>query len=299
VGVRKIFTFVAAAGVALTLVAGCGSSGADTAAPAPSVPSLSAVPTTAAEPSSPAAPTSSAEPAPSSPAAPTSSAEPTPSSPAAPTSSAEPTPSSPSPTATAPDKLRTGDKGQAVLALQRRLNDLGYWNGKADGTFGPLTQQAVFALQKAAGLSRDGVVGPKTQKALDQGVRPKAKSTKGHVVEINLRRQVLMFVDDGKVSQIFNTSTGSNEHYEYQGNTYLADTPAGHFTVSRQIDGWRNGPLGPMWRPKYFNGGIAVHGAYSVPPWPASHGCARVTISAMNWIWSNDMLPRKTKVWVY
>jgi peptidoglycan hydrolase-like protein with peptidoglycan-binding domain len=274
VGVRKIFTFVAAAGVALTLVAGCGPSGPEAAAPAPSVPSPSAAPTTPAAPSSPAEPTSSAKPTPSPPA-------------------------SPSPTATAPDKLRTGDKGEAVLALQRRLSDLGYWNGKADGTFGPLTQQAVFALQKAAGLARDGVVGPKTQKALDQGVRPKAKSTKGHVVEIDLKRQVLMFVDDGKVSQIFNTSTGSNEHYEYQGNTYLADTPTGHFTVSRQIDGWRDGPLGPLWRPKYFNGGIAVHGAYSVPPWPASHGCARVTISAMNWIWSNDKLPKKTKVWVY
>jgi hypothetical protein len=274
VGVRKIFTFVAAAGVALTLVAGCGSSGPDTAAPAPSVPSPSAAPTTPAAPSSPVEPTSSAEPTPSPPA-------------------------SPSPTPTAPDKLRTGDKGEAVLALQRRLSDLGYWNGKADGAFGPLTQQAVFALQKAAGLGRDGVVGPKTQKALDQGVRPKAKSTKGHVVEIDLKRQVLMFVDDGKVSQIFNTSTGSNEHYEYKGNTYLADTPTGHFTVSRQIDGWRDGPLGPLWRPKYFNGGIAVHGAYSVPPWPASHGCTRVTISAMNWIWSNDMLPKKTKVWVY
>jgi peptidoglycan hydrolase-like protein with peptidoglycan-binding domain len=274
VGVQKIFTFVAAAGVALTLVAGCGPSGPEAAAPAPSVPSPSAAPTTPAAPSSPAEPTSSAEPTPSPPA-------------------------SPSPTATAPDKLRTGDKGEAVLALQRRLSDLGYWNGKADGTFGPLTQQAVFALQKAAGLGRDGVVGPKTQKALDQGVRPKAKSTKGHVVEIDLKRQVLMFVDDGKVSQIFNTSTGSNEHYEYQGNTYLADTPTGHFTVSRQIDGWRDGPLGPLWRPKYFNGGIAVHGAYSVPPWPASHGCARVTISAMNWIWSNDKLPKKTKVWVY
>jgi Putative peptidoglycan binding domain/L,D-transpeptidase catalytic domain len=260
--------------VALTLVAGCGSGDTDTATPAPSVPSQSAAPTTPAEPSSPA---------------------PTP-------SSAAPTPSShgaPSPTATAPDKLRTGDKGPAVLALQQRLNALGYWNGKADGTFGPLTQQAVYALQKVAGLSRDGVVGPKTRKALDQGVRPKPKSTEGHVVEINLERQVLMFVDDGTVSQIFNTSTGSNQHYEYQGNTYLADTPTGHFTVTRQIDGWRNGPLGPMWRPKYFNGGIAIHGAYSVPPWPASHGCARVTISAMNWIWSNDKLPKKTKVWVY
>ena len=221
----------------------------------------------------------------------------------APTTPAAPSaePSSPAKPAKPPKplKLRTGAKGPKVLALQQRLAGLGYWNGKHDGTFGGLTQQAVYAVQKAAGISRDGVVGPKTQKALDQGVRPKAKSTKGHVVEISLKRQLLMFVDNGKITQIFNTSSGSNQNYEYEGQTYLADTPTGHFKVSRQIDGWRHGPLGPLWRPKYFNGGIAVHGAPSVPPYPASHGCTRVTNAAMNWIWTNNKLPIKTKVWVY
>ena len=186
-----------------------------------------------------------------------------------------------------------------MLALQKRLTELGYWNGKADGSFGSVTQQAVFALQKAAGLSRDGVVGPKTRRALDQGVRPTAKSTKGHVVEIDRKRQILLLVDDGRVSTILNTSTGSGRNYEYEGQTYLAHTPAGHFAAYRQIDGWRHGPLGPLWRPKYFNGGIAVHGAPSVPPYPASHGCARVSISAMNWIWAHGMMPLRTKVWVY
>jgi peptidoglycan hydrolase-like protein with peptidoglycan-binding domain len=263
---RKIFTYAALAGMALTLVAGCGSGkSSDTAAPAqsspPSVAPSSATPTTAA----PTTTTPSAEPSPS-----TS------------TTSAAPK----------PQKLKVGVKGAEVT-------ELGYWNGKADGSYGSLTQQAVYALQKAAGLGRDGVVGPKTQKALDQGVRPKAKSTSGHIVEINLKRQLLMLVDNGKVTQIFNTATGSNQHYEFEGNTYLAVTPPGHFTVSRQIDGQRDGPLGPLWRPKYFNGGIAVHGAPNVPPYPASHGCARLTNSAINWIWDNNKIPLKTKVWVY
>jgi hypothetical protein len=264
--IRKILTYVAAAGVALGLLGGCDAGGSDSATPALSAPAAGATP--GSEPSA----AQSASPAPS-------------------------TSTSTSPTA--PHKLTEGAKGPDVTALQERLTQLGYWNGKADGSFGSLTQQAVYALQKAAGLGRDGVVGPKTQKALDRGVRPKPKSTSGHVVEIDVKRQLLMFVDDGTVGQVFNTATGSNQHYEYEGNTYLADTPAGHFTVSRQIDGWRHGPLGPLWRPKYFNGGIAVHGAYSIPPYPASHGCARVSISAMNWIWANDKLPLKTKVWVY
>jgi peptidoglycan hydrolase-like protein with peptidoglycan-binding domain len=265
--VRKIFTYAATVAVALTLVAGCGSDGPDTAAPAPAsaAPTVPSSPSTSATPSAPGAST---------------------------------TPAAPKPSAT-PAKLRRGSKGARVVALQQRLAELGYWNGKADGTFGSVTQQAVFAIQKAAGLGRDGVVGPKTQKALDHGVRPKARSKSGHVVEINRKKQILMLVDDGTVSTILNTSTGSNQHYEYEGETYLADTPAGHFTASRQIDGWRHGPLGPLWRPKYFNGGIAVHGAPSVPPYPASHGCARVSMSAMDWIWANGKMPLKTRVWVY
>jgi peptidoglycan hydrolase-like protein with peptidoglycan-binding domain len=226
-------------------------------------------------------------------------AVPTPSSSSAP-SPAPSTSVSPT-TPPAPQKIKKGAKGAVVVALQRRLTELGYWNGKADGKFGSTTQQAVFALQKTAGLGRDGVVGPKTQQALDDGVRPKARSTSGssRVIEINLKKQLLILVDDGKITQVFNTSTGSNENYEHDGQTYLADTPSGKFRVGRQIDGWRHGPLGPLWRPKYFNGGIAVHGAPSVPPYAASHGCARLSIAAMNWIWANDKMPLKTRVWVY
>jgi len=198
-------------------------------------------------------------------------------------------------------KLKTGAKGAQVVALQRRLTELGYWNGRADGKFGSTTQQAVYAVQKAAGLDRDGVVGPRTRRALDDAVVPTARSQAGtgHVVEISLEKQLLMLVDDGKVTQVFNTATGSNRNYQHDGQTYLADTPPGRFRVGRQIDGWRHGPLGPLWRPKYFNGGIAVHGAPSVPPYPASHGCARVSIAAMNWLWAAEKLPLKARVWVY
>jgi peptidoglycan hydrolase-like protein with peptidoglycan-binding domain len=50
--------------------------------------------------------------------------------------------------------LELGDSGPAVVALQTRLSRLGYWLGRADGTFGLTTQQAVYALQKAAGLTQ-------------------------------------------------------------------------------------------------------------------------------------------------
>jgi peptidoglycan hydrolase-like protein with peptidoglycan-binding domain len=267
---RRVLTVVLTAGTALALAAGCsndGSSGTNDAQ-GPGVPAPSA--------------SVSASPAP------------------APSVSATPTPSVSTPPAR-PPKLKVGSKGAAVVALQQRLTELGYWNGTADGKFGGTTQQAVYALQKAAGLGRDGSVGPKTRKALDAGVRPTARSKagSGYLVEINLKKQLLMFVRNGEVVATLNTSTGSNMHYVYQGDTYLADTPSGHFKVGRQIDGVRHGPLGDLYRPKYFNGGIAVHGAPSIPPYPASHGCARVSNAAINWIWSTGKIPLKTKVWVY
>ncbi|WP_433723794.1 L,D-transpeptidase family protein [Actinoplanes sp. CA-051413] len=265
---RRALTYATTVAALVTLAAGCDTGGSEQAA----------------APSAPATAPSSAGPVPTASPSPSTSTSP----------STKPTAAAPK-----PQKLKTGVKGARVVALQQRLTDLGYWNGKADGTFGGRTQQAVYALQKAAGLNRDGVVGPKTQKALDQGVRPKAKSTSGRVIEINLRRQLLMLVDNGTISHVFNTSTGSMEHYEQNGATFLADTPSGKFRVSRQIDGWRHAPLGLLWRPKYFNGGIAVHGANSVPPYPASHGCARVSIAAMNWMWTNDKIPIDTRVWVY
>jgi lipoprotein-anchoring transpeptidase ErfK/SrfK len=42
------------------------------------------------------------------------------------------------------------------------------------------------------------------------------------------------------------------------------------------VKGWDKSPLGQLYQPYYFNGGIAVHGYSSVPTTPASHGCARI-----------------------
>ncbi|MDW3848852.1 L,D-transpeptidase family protein [Micromonospora sp. BRA006-A] len=213
--------------------------------------------------------------------------------------SATPSPSSTT-DADVQDAMRRGDTGDRVRALQERLDRLGYWVGETDGTFGLLTEQAVYALQKAAGLRPDGIVGAKTRAALDDGKRPDARSTDGHLAEVDLDRQLLMIVDDGEVSRIFNTSTGTFERYTHQGETYLADTPRGRWTIDWQVDGWRDGPLGRLYRPKYFQEqGIAIHGYTSVPPYPASHGCVRVTLPAMDWLWAQDVLPKKTRVWVY
>ena len=186
-----------------------------------------------------------------------------------------------------------------MLALQRQLGSLGYWVGTPDGAYGELTQQAVVALQKAAGLPRDGVFGPRSAAALARGIQPSARTSSGHVVEINLARQLLLLVTNGHVDTVLNTSTGSGASYTVDGSTHIAVTPTGSYRIFRQVDGSDRSPLGVLWRPKYFNGGIAIHGYPDVPPYPASHGCVRVSNAAINWIWAANLAPIGTSVLVY
>jgi N-acetylmuramoyl-L-alanine amidase len=193
--------------------------------------------------------------------------------------------------ASAVSTLRLGSKGKAVLAAQKRLAALGYWLGTPDGVYGPSTMHAVIALQKVAGLARDGVLGPKTSRALTAGVRPSARTKRGDVIEIDLAHQVLLVVHTGHVRTVFDASTGSGAYYYSLGRLHHAVTPKGIYHVFRAVNGWDPGPLGKLYRPRYFNGGIAVHGYPTVPTRPASHGCVRVTIAAMDYIWAHKLLP--------
>jgi peptidoglycan hydrolase-like protein with peptidoglycan-binding domain len=195
--------------------------------------------------------------------------------------------------------LKPGSNGPSVLALQQRLSALGYWLGTPDGNFGDSTEQAVYALQKAAGIARSGAVDPATQAALAVGVLPQPRSTTGYVIEIDLHDDLLMIVTNGKIDDVLNTSTGGGYTYTQDGVTSVANTPVGQFQIYRQVNGLVVDSLGSLWRPKFFDAGFALHGDTSVPPYPVSHGCARVSNEAIDWIWANNILPIGTSVWVY
>lgn len=193
----------------------------------------------------------------------------------------------------APRLLRTGSRGTPVRTLQQRLAALTYWNGTADGVFGHSTAQAVMAFQKVNGLTADGIAGPATQRALARAGVPAARSTKGRCLEVDLRRQVMMLVIDGRVQYVLNTSTGTSK----------TPTPKGKFRVFRQVEGWRKAPLGNLYRPKNFHRGYAVHGVKNggIPARPASHGCTRVSMAAMDMMWGKGPTGVKIgdTVWVY
>ena len=200
---------------------------------------------------------------------------------------------------------RSGD-GTAVV--QARLLELGFWLSGVDGKYGLTTKQAVMAFQKYTGLEASGKVDDATAQMLATiGERAHGFTNTGTVVEINKLTQLLFIVVDGQTQWTFNTSTGDGEPYieEDQNSpgeqiTGVSLTPDGLYKVHRERpEGWWEGDLGEIYRPKYFIGGVAVHGSNSVPNHPASHGCVRVTVPAMDFIWDSGLVPLGTTVWVH
>ena len=199
--------------------------------------------------------------------------------------------------------------GPDTAVAQLRLLQLGFWNSSADGDYGLTTKQAVMAFQKYIGLEATGSLDANTAAFLTgTEVRAHGQADEGTLVEVDKARQLLFLVIDGKTEWVFNTSTGNGLPYEERDQNSpgsplikgVALTPDGLWTVNRQrSDGWWDGDLGSIYRPKYFRGGIAVHGSNSIPNYPASHGCVRVSVPAMDFIWATDLVPLDTTVWVH
>ncbi len=67
---------------------------------------------------------------------------------------------------TAEPVLRVGSAGDDVIALQTRLQELGYYSGEIDGQYGNGTKEAVKLFQQQNGLDADGLFGGDTRSAL-------------------------------------------------------------------------------------------------------------------------------------
>jgi N-acetylmuramoyl-L-alanine amidase len=197
-----------------------------------------------------------------------------------------------------PRQLRQGDVGGDVASLERRLAAQKADVGKLDGVFDYDLKHAVIAFQKAQGLPRTGVYDRATSSRLAAPLPVRLRyPSAGRAVEIDLRKQVLYLSQGGVLQRIVDISSGSNQLYESDGVTYRATTPLGRFQVLRKIDGIRVSRLGELYRPAYFFQGWAIHGSNSVPTYPASHGCIRVTNPAQDRLFG--LLTVGTPVTVY
>ncbi|HVL05303.1 MAG TPA: L,D-transpeptidase [Acidimicrobiales bacterium] len=122
-------------------------------------------------------------------------------------------------------------------------------------------------------------------------------SASEYSLEIDISEQVLLEVVDGQVVSATHVSTGNGEWYRYEGEWWRADTPRGWFRIYAKDAGWHEGSLGWLYNAMYFVGGFAIHGSTSVPDYPASHGCVRVTLEDSDYFF--DRVPIGTWVHVH
>lgn len=186
---------------------------------------------------------------------------------------------------TPPPGLGVGARGAEVAALEKRLDTLLYDVGKVDDVYDQNTAYGVTAFQKVQGMARTGRATDDVVAALATASQPPALVPNGgeNRVEIDIPRQVLFLYKANTLQKIITISSGNNQRFCSEGRCRRAVTPGGSYGFYRQGRGWETGPLGSLYNPIYFNGGIAVHGSRSVPAQPASHGCIRIPMSVAEW----------------
>jgi len=172
--------------------------------------------------------------------------------------------------------LTLSSHGAAVRALQSVLARFTYLPGSAvDGVFGIRTWHAVVAVQGWSALSRDGIVGPLTRRALAHARTPKPWST-ATGIEVHIPQQVLLLVSHGRVQRAIHVSTGMPGW----------PTPVGHFTIqARDPMSWSVRFQARMPLAQYFTDGYALHEFRDVPDYPASHGCVRIPAVEAPTVW--------------
>ena len=198
--------------------------------------------------------------------------------------------------------------GEETKRVQQRLLDLGFWLQSVNGDYGVTTSQAVMAFQKYMGLPATAEVDEATAALLTVAdMRANGSATGGTLIEVDKDRQLMFIIRDAATLWTINVSTGSGIPFKERDKTEWgkwiqgdAQTPDGIFTVDRERKkGWHSGDLGDIYRPKFFNKGIALHGSYEIPNYPASHGCVRMSTAAMDMIWKDNLAPIGMTVWVH
>ena len=189
--------------------------------------------------------------------------------------------------------LTEGMAGGDIERLQQRLTDLAFDPGPVDGFFGPATLRSVWAFEKLVlGVARadaTGVITPESWRTLFGDITVAPRRTPGGThMEVYLPEQVSVLFAQGTPRVISHVSSGEGIVWcdeveidlddgttEAKGICGKSVTPGGVYHFDRKIDGWRNAKLGRLYKPVYFNYGIAIHGATNVPNHPASRGCVR------------------------
>ena len=180
---------------------------------------------------------------------------------------------------------------------ERRLSDLGYWTGAIDDVFDTASQSALTAFQKWEGRPITDQLTLAELEAIRTSASPIAKDVGYAHVEVDLDRQVLMFVDEEGSVLVLPVSTGNGKPFIDEGQESISYTPRGRFIVYAKEVGWQTGSLGSTYYANFISGGVAIHGSRNVPIQPASHGCIRVPMFAARPV--SKLMPVGSIVLVY
>jgi hypothetical protein len=176
----------------------------------------------------------------------------------------------------APRVLRSG---REALLFNRLLADAGYHMGDVSDHFDESTALAVLAMRKVNDLPRTQEYDPSlfTMLLQGRGAFEPVHDQQGSYVEVDLSRQVMALIQDGKPTDVFHVSTGA------------FGTPTGTYSFYEKSPGYNQKG---MYYSVYYSGNYATHGYYTVPTYPASHGCVRnpevYSVFIYNWISLGD-----------
>ena len=124
--------------------------------------------------------------------------------------------------------MEKGAKGDEVKALQKRLNELGYKLGKADGNFGKNTYNAVCDFQRDYNLEATGIV--------DEGLYELIFSDNARKKDNTKLVDGWYVADDGKVAIKPIGLTKSNNGYSLIIQTRLGSKKSGYSELSINAD---------------------------------------------------------------
>ena len=206
-----------------------------------------------------------------------------------------------------PEALSSGDAGDDVVRVQRRLNGLEFFFGALDGSYGGQTAQAVKDFQKRNSLPQTGEADRQTLARLFSG--DALKALKPYVVKVSTddQRVYVYGLDDNneytELVKKMKCSTGRNATPTPKG-TYQATTgPGARWHYFKKYNCWAQYAY-------YIEGDIMFHSVlYNQKDGPvtqssvnnlgskASHGCVRLSVEDAKWLYQN--CPKGTKVIVY
>lgn len=183
-------------------------------------------------------------------------------------------------------EFSVGSKGKDIYEIEKRLTRLSFNPGKVDEVYDIKTKFAVRAFQSVCEIEPTGVVNKETLKKLENPKKLQLRSKYiKDLIEIDLTKQVLVLISGGRIKYILPISSGRAGY----------DTPTGYYSVEGFLPGWHevvNKPwTGMMYNSVYFWRSYAIHGSTSVPSFPASHGCIRITS------WDADLVYPNVHKW--